>query len=92
MATWEEAIESVLREADGALHYTDIAERILLKGLRDNPGATPAQTVASTLSISIRNDPDSPFQRVSRGEYILREGGETARRDSACRCTRCDRG
>ena len=70
---WDEAIKQVLGEANGPLHYTEIAEGILTAGLRAEPGATPAQTVAATLSLSLRNDPQTPFQRVARGQYILRE-------------------
>lgn len=70
-APWEEAIQSVLAHASGALHYTEIAERIVSKGLRKSVGATPAQTVASHLSTSLR-DESSPYLRVGRGEYTLR--------------------
>lgn len=69
--TWDEAVQAVLREAGGALHYSEIAERIVAQGLREEVGATPQQTVAATISMSLR-EVDSPYVRVARGEYALR--------------------
>lgn len=71
--TWEDAIQRVLSEADGALHYADIAERITSSSLRHNIGATPASTVASCLSTSLREGEKSPYLRVGRGEYTLKK-------------------
>ncbi|MBU1376330.1 MAG: hypothetical protein KKE02_14710 [Alphaproteobacteria bacterium] len=68
---WLEAIQTVLAKADGALGCAEIAERIIEKGLRRSVGATPAQTVASVLSTSVR-DKASPFARVARGLYTLK--------------------
>ncbi len=47
--TWQKAVEKVLSESGGAMHYKDIAERIVADGLRDRVGATPANSVAYTL-------------------------------------------
>jgi hypothetical protein len=70
--TWDEACQAVLRDADGALHYTEIAERIVSQGLRgEDVGATPAQTVNATINNSLRQ-PNSPYVRVRMGEYALR--------------------
>jgi hypothetical protein len=69
--TWEEAIEQVLRKADGPLHYAAISERILSEGIKSTLGATPAQTVASRLSSSLAK-PDSPFLRLAGGVYGLK--------------------
>jgi len=74
--SWEEAIQRVLTDADGALHYADIAERIASTGLRRSVGATPAQTVASHLSTSLRDNKMSPYLRVGRGEYTLRAAAD----------------
>ncbi len=79
---WEDAIQRVLAEADGALHYTEIAERIVSNGLRKSVGATPAQTVASHLSTSLReNEKSSPYLRIGRGEYTLRATAEKSTQD-----------
>lgn len=71
--TWRRAIEKVLADAEGAMHYKDIAEEIVSRGLRVNVGATPPATVSANLTTSIAKDGDaSPFQKVGRGEYILK--------------------
>ena len=63
-----------MEENGAAMHYTDIAEKILSQELRDKIGATPAATVSYNLSTSINNDGSKPpFIRVGRGEYILKE-------------------
>jgi hypothetical protein len=70
---WEDAIKRVFSEADGALHYGEIAERIGSQGLRHSLGATPASTVGSHLSTSLRNEGEkSPYLRLRRGEYTLK--------------------
>ena len=79
---WEDAIHRVLADADGALHYTEIAERIVSKGLRHSVGATPAATVAAYLSSSLR-ETTSPYLRVGRGEYTLKEKAVAASNDQA---------
>jgi len=69
--SWLEATQRVLAIADGALSPADIADRILSAGLRKNGGATPAQTVAATLSISLR-DVETPFVKVARGLFTVK--------------------
>jgi len=71
--SWKKAIEKVLAEAGGAMHYKDIAEEIVSKDLRNSIGATPASTVNVVLNDSIKKQgDDSAFQSVGKGEYILR--------------------
>jgi hypothetical protein len=79
--TWEEAIAIVLRDADGALHASEIAERILGQGIKTTAGATPSQTVAATLSRSLRYDPHTPFQRIAAGQFTLRQPGAAPERE-----------
>jgi hypothetical protein len=74
--TWREAIETVLRDAAGSMHYKDIADEIVSRGLRQKVGATPAATVISHLTYSAKDDKNSPFQKVGPGEYILRNNGK----------------
>ena len=64
--TWREAIEKVLRDANGPLDYHEIAERILDKGLKSTTGRTPANTVHRELSNIIRE------QGTVDGEVILK--------------------
>lgn len=68
---WEDAIAKVLDEEREALHTTAIAEAIEARGYRTSLGATPAQTVASVLSTSLKSQ-DTKFIRVARGQYYLR--------------------
>ncbi|WP_019589391.1 MULTISPECIES: HTH domain-containing protein [unclassified Thioalkalivibrio] len=71
--TWRKAIERVLSDAGGAMHYTDIAEQIVADGLRKNVGATPPATVNANISTSISKDGEkSPFRKVGRGVYMLK--------------------
>lgn len=69
---WDDAVHEVLRSAEGALHYTEIAERIAQQRLRKQVGATPAATVAAILSKSLSTD-GSPYQKVGRGVFALKD-------------------
>lgn len=81
---WREAILKVLGESPQAMHYADIAEAITSQGLRTNLGATPASTVNSVISTSLNgDDEESPFIRVDRGRYWLREKAEEQGRQTA---------
>src|SRR5258708_3214890 len=73
--TWRKAIEKVLAESTTALHYKEIAERIILQSLRTSLGATPAATVNAQISNSIKHDgSDSPYVRVAKGTFAFRTG------------------
>jgi HB1, ASXL, restriction endonuclease HTH domain len=79
---WEDAIKLVLAEVDGGLHYADVAERIASKGVRQSLGATPASTVSSYLSTSLRELGDeSPYLHVGRGVYALKAAAEKKAQD-----------
>ncbi|MGD7707869.1 winged helix-turn-helix domain-containing protein [Microlunatus sp. Y2014] len=64
---WKQAILKVLGDAEDPLHYAAIAQRIVDGGLRKQTGATPAATVASTISLYMRDE----VVRVERGVYAL---------------------
>ena len=68
---WKDAIEQVLLESGEAMHYTDIAARVEELGLRTTLGATPANSAATALSVSVRNDADTPFFKAGTGLYGL---------------------
>jgi hypothetical protein len=70
--SWNEAIQEVLKEAGTSLHYTEITQRILDGQLTKSVGATPIDTVATVLAASLKK-PNSPYQRLGRGEYALKE-------------------
>jgi hypothetical protein len=70
--TWDDAILTVLKEAGESLHYADIANRILERKLKTNIGATPAASVAATLSRAM-NGENPPFQKLGKGLYSLRQ-------------------
>lgn len=73
--TWRKAIDKVLGESTRPLHYNEITERIISDGLRKKLGATPAATVISHSSTSIKHDgAASPYIRVSRGTFALKSG------------------
>ncbi|MCH8044387.1 MAG: hypothetical protein IID44_11775 [Planctomycetes bacterium] len=70
--TWRKAIEKVLSESGSAMHYKDIAERVVADGLRKHVGATPGATVSAQLTFSINKKGErSPFVRVRPGQYLL---------------------
>lgn len=71
---WKDAIIQVLRDNAEPLHYTDIAEAIVERRLKDTLGATPARTVSGTITTSLNREGDnSPFLRISKGYYALKE-------------------
>jgi hypothetical protein len=71
---WKKAIIEVLSDAGESMTRTEIADAIVAKGLRKKVGATPANTVVAQISTSINQDGEkSPFIRVGRGEYALKD-------------------
>lgn len=74
--SWREAIQKVLSEAEGPLHYAEISEQILSRGYYKTDGATPSATVNAQISSSIKHDGEkSPFVRVGKGTFSLRAEG-----------------
>lgn len=76
---WRDAIVKVLADAGEPMRYTDIAEIIVTRGLKTKVGATPAASVGATISVSMRDEGNaSPFVKVSRAVYGLRQSGRAA--------------
>src|SRR5688572_23843644 len=74
--SWKSAIKAVLAESNEPLHYAEITERILTRGLKKTAGATPDATVGAQITASIKHDGDaSPFLRVGKGIFTLRSVG-----------------
>lgn len=77
--SWKAAITTILKESKEPLHYHDITERILTRGLKTTSGATPASTVNAQIAASIKHEgAASPFLRVAKGIFTLRPNGFTA--------------
>lgn len=69
--TWRKAIEKVLSEASGAMHYKDLTDKIIEDGLRVTLGATPTRTVSALLTTAIKDDGEScPFQKAGKGLFL----------------------
>lgn len=72
--SWKDAIVAVLFKAGEAMHYKSIAEEVVSQGIRRDVGATPANTIYATISLSIKNDGDeSPFIKTNPGVFMLKE-------------------
>lgn len=75
--SWKAAIITILSESKDPLHYREITERILTRGLKSKAGATPDATVNAQIAASIKHDNASPFVRVARGTFALRQKSAT---------------
>jgi hypothetical protein len=71
--TWKNAIDKVLKQHGKPMHYSDITEEIVTKGLRKSLGATPSATVSANITsdIKLRGDA-SRYIRVDKGVFALR--------------------
>ncbi len=70
--TWKQAIDAVLTDSKVPLHYTEITEEIIARGLRVSMGATPASTVNAQIAASIKHKGDGVrYSRVGPGTYTL---------------------
>ena len=68
------AVERILREAGGALHYREITRLVLERGLWKTQGKTPEATVNARLATDIKRKGDgSAFVRTGPGLFDLRE-------------------
>lgn len=77
--SWKSAIITILSESKEPLHYHEITERIMTRGLKTTSGATPDATVNAQISSSIKHDGTaSPFLRVAKGTFTLRSNGAVA--------------
>ncbi len=74
--TAAEAAKIVLADADGPLHYADIARRMLERRLWTTEGETPDATVSARLAVDIKqNGENSDFRRTKPGYYELNRDG-----------------
>lgn len=71
--TWKEAVNKVLGQYPGGLHYNEIAEQIIQQDLRKKVGATPTATVNAQIASSIKHEgAASPYVRLSKGVFNLK--------------------
>ncbi len=71
-----QATQSVLQEAKKPLHYREITQRMIDRGLWQTDGKTPDATVSSAITGNIKkNGIHALFQRIDDGVYALREWG-----------------
>lgn len=71
--SWKEAAIVVLRNNADGMHYLDITKRIIDQGLITDFGATPAASLAATLSLDMKNNPqDTIFERIGKAKYRLK--------------------
>lgn len=70
-------VETVLRESGVPLSARAIAAAIQLRTHALLGGRTPWKTVGARLAVEIRSNPLTPFMRVGRGLYALREWDDT---------------
>lgn len=70
--TFLDAAFVILREAEGPLHYAEIAARAVAGRLLETRGLTPEATMGSRLYVDTKR-PDSRFRRAGRGVFTLAE-------------------
>ena len=71
-----QAAEVALKEAGTPLHYKEITQRMIDRGLWQPDGKTPHATVSATITGEIKqNGAHSLFQRTDKGVYALRDWG-----------------
>ena len=67
-----DAAAMVLKEAHTPLHYREVTERMLARGLWTTAGKTPWDTVNARIAVDIRKrGPSSRFVRVGPGRFAL---------------------
>lgn len=71
-----DAVVQVLNSTGTAMHYKDIARRIIQEQLWTPSGSSPAATVNAEIVLDLRKSGKrSPFQRTGPGVFALREWG-----------------
>lgn len=71
-----QAAEIALKEARTPLHYKEITQRMINRGLWQTDGKTPDASVNAAIAVDIKkNGTNSLFQRTAEGVFALREWG-----------------
>ena len=70
------AAENVLKETRTPLHFKEITQRMIDRGLWQTYGKTPDATINAKIAVDIKyNGTHSLFQRTDKGVYALRDWG-----------------
>ncbi|MEO6993367.1 MAG: restriction endonuclease [Lacunisphaera sp.] len=75
---FKKAAEKILRQSDIPLSPKEIVERALDEGLIETDGVTPEATMGAQLYVDLRRNPKTPFQKVGRGKFTLRNAADSA--------------
>lgn len=76
----KQAAQLMIQEAGEPLHYRDITERALKRGLIAPTGKTPAASMNALITVDIKqNGANSPFYRVGPGIFGLQDAAREAR-------------
>jgi len=76
--SFKEAALRLLKESGEPMSPQDIINRALEKGLIQTQGATPGATMGAQLYVDIQRNPKSPFLKVGKGKFALRDQKESA--------------
>lgn len=76
--TFKKAAEKILSESERPLSPSEIVELSLEAGIIETDGATPEATMGAQLYLDIRNNPTTPFKKVGRGKFTLKEPSNSA--------------
>ncbi len=73
MVSFKKAAENILQKADAPLTTKEITDLALEEGLIKTSGQTPEATMGAQLYLDIKNNKNSPFIKVERGLFSLKE-------------------
>jgi len=76
--SFKQAAKQILEQADEPLTPKEIVERALDQGILQSEGATPDASMGAQLYVDIQRNPQSPFKKVGKGKFSLREKEESA--------------
>lgn len=76
--SFKKAAEQILSKSDRPLSPKEIVELALDAGIIETDGATPDATMGAQLYVDIRENPKTPFKKVGRGKFTLKETSSSA--------------
>ncbi len=87
MKSFKDIAYQVLKEAGKPLHYREITDTAIKKGLLSTEGKTPWATMNAQLAVDIKNKGEaSRFHRAEPGKYAVKiEGGKFAASERGAR-------